>query len=213
MDPQNQNYGNESEKQGLFSLPRTHVILTIILCLVSIGSISYLLLVITGQQKALESAYKTVLYPLKRFFPAPSPTPAIDITSDWNIYNSTSSAFSIKYPKDWNAKNTGQTDPKILEYVVFNPVGTKMGRLFITLTYTARAYKEILDEDPHQVGENVTVASVSATRKIKQDSQRNPAITVAVPLNGGEKTIILYGREIYRDIFNQMLTTLQFATQ
>ena len=222
MDPQNQKLrdlitnqqGNPSE-EGQSNSSKRRVILIVVLCLASISSAIYLLLIINGQNSALESAYKSVLLPFKNFFPSPSPTPTpfIDITSDWKIYNSTSSALSIKYPKDWTAKDTEQSDPKILEYVVFNPLSaTKAGELSITLTYTTRSYKEILDADP-QPGETIIVSSISATRKLKQDSERNIFIAVAIPYGGGVKTIILHGKEAYKDIFNQILQTLQFRSQ
>jgi len=77
--------------------------------------------------------------------------------------------------------------------------------LSVTLTYTTRSYKEILDADP-QPGETITVASISATRKLKEDSQRNVLISVSLPLNSN--TFVLLAKEKYKDIFNQMLSTL-----
>lgn len=216
IDPQN--YPSSGSK--LFSLPNKYAaILIIMLCLVSLGSAIYFLVLNNKKGPTNDNVSQTNNIPSPTLIPEENTPPeSIEalskITDDWQIYNSSKSSFSIKYPKDWTAKNTEQSDPKIPEYVVLQPLtATKAGELHITLTYTTRTYKEILDQDPHQIGENINVASVSSTRKIKQDSQRKPAISAIVPFNGGINTIILYGKETYKDIFDQMLQTLQFRKQ
>ncbi len=195
----------------LFSLSHKYlVILVAILCLTSLGSAILLLSNHSKGDSNLVNLFKENLLRL----PFPKPTPQelpkdIDETSDWNIYSSSRYAYSIKYPLDWNAKETSQQDPKILEYVVFNPLSaTRTGELSITLTYTTRSYKEVLDSDP-QPGETVIVSSISATRKLKEDSQRNISISVVIPHNSN--TMILLAREKHKDIFNQILSTLNLA--
>ena len=199
----------------LFSLKNKYLaILIVILCLTSLGSAIYFLVLHNKRESTNNNIFPTNII----VSPSPSPLPSlelppssVDVTSNWPTYNGEGNAFSIKYPKDWTAKNTLQEDPKILQYVVFNPKeATKAGELSITLTYTTRAYKQILDADP-QPGEKITVASVTATRKVKQDSERNVLISVVLPHNSN--TIIFLGKEKYKDIFNQMLTTLELKTQ
>jgi len=213
MDPQGQ--------QQEYSKPQANqhkyiAVLIIILCLASLGSAIYFLVLHNKKEPIKGNVSQLNLVPSATQTPASdsSPEPIEDsrkITNNWQVYNSTKSAFLIKYPKDWTAKDTEQSDPKILEYVVFNPLSaTKAGELSITLTYTTRSYKEVLGSDP-QPGETITVASVAATRKLKQDSQRNIVITVAVPFGGVANTLILYGKETYKDIFNQMLSTLTLS--
>jgi ABC-type uncharacterized transport system involved in gliding motility auxiliary subunit len=52
----------------------------------------------------------------------PTPIVLVDPTATWSAFVSSKYSYSIKYPPGWNAKITVQQDPKILEYVVFNPI-------------------------------------------------------------------------------------------
>ncbi len=140
--------------------------------------------------------------------PPLQPTPTINPINGWQTYTSTAYGFTIKYPGDWLVKNTAQQDPKILEYVVFTPKSTTASaELTISLSHQTRTYQEALAIDP-QVGEKITVASVSGTKKIQKDSNGNTTINVILPVN--TKTIIFYAREKYQDIFYQMLSTFTF---
>ena len=207
IDPQNY----PSSSSGLFSIPNKYVaILIALLCIVSLGSAIYFLVAHNKEAEFRNS------FPPQNIITSPSPTPTpqelpkdIEEASNWNVYSNSQYGYSIKYPLDWNAVITPQGDPKILEYVVFNPLSaTKAGELSITLTYTTRSYKEVLDSDP-QPGESIAVASVTATRKLKEDSQRNISISVALPHDSN--TFVLLGKEKYKDIFNQMLSTLNLS--
>lgn len=144
--------------------------------------------------------------------PILTPTPTIiipiDPTATWSAFTSSKYSYSVKYPLSWTAQTTTQTDPKILEYVVFNPAATKAGTLSITLSYGTRTYSEALALDP-QVGETITVASVSATKKNSKDSNGYKAVNVIVPF--GSKTIIFNAKDAYLNLFNQMLTTLKLS--
>jgi len=143
--------------------------------------------------------------------PTPTPTPtvlSIDPTANWSAFASAKYFYSIKYPPLWTAQITTQQDPKILEYIVFNPVATKAGTLSITLSYGTRTNKEALALDP-QIGESMIVASVSATKKNSQDSNGNKAINVIVPF--GSNTIIFNAKDAFASLFNQMLTTLKLT--
>lgn len=208
IEPQaNQPYPNPK----LFSLPNKYLaILVVVLCLTSLGTA---ILLLSNYYKKGSTSVNLIKENVPRI-PPPTPTPQelprdLEETSDWNIYSNSKYRYSIKYPLDWNGVITPQGDPKILEYVVFNPLSaTKAGELSITLTYTTRSYKEILDADP-QPGETIIVSSTSATRKLKEDSQRNILISVALPHNSN--TFVLLGKEKYKDIFNQMLSTLNLT--
>ncbi len=145
--------------------------------------------------------------------PTPAPTakpavPAIDPTASWSAYVSTKYSYSVKYPPNWDAKITTQSDPKILEYVVFNPVATKAGTLSITLSYGTRTNKEALALDP-QIGESMLVASVSATKKNSKDSNGYKATNVIVPF--GSNTLIFNAKDAFASLFNQMLFTLKLT--
>jgi hypothetical protein len=141
----------------------------------------------------------------------PTPAPAIALanpTATWSAFTSYKYSYSLKYPPGWTAQVTTQTDPKILEYVVFNPVATKAGTLSITLSYGTRTNLEALALDP-QIGEDITVASISATKKVSKDSNGNTATNVIVPF--GSNTIIFNAKNVYSSLFYQMLNTLNLT--
>lgn len=143
--------------------------------------------------------------------PPSTPTPTIVLTNPtatWSAFTSSKYSYSIKYPPNWNAQITAQQDPKILEYVVFNPVATKAGTLSITLSYGTRTYAQALALDP-QAGESMIVASASATKKNSKDSNGYKAVNVIVPF--GLNTIIFNAKDAYLSLFNQMLTTLKLT--
>ena len=143
--------------------------------------------------------------------PPATPTPTILLanpTATWSAFASSKYSYSIKYPPNWNAQITAQSDPKILEYVVFNPVATKAGTLSITLSYGTRTYSEALALDP-QIGKTITIASVSAIEKNSKDSNGYKAVNVIVPF--GLNTIIFNAKDAYSSFFNQMLTTLKLT--
>jgi hypothetical protein len=140
-----------------------------------------------------------------------TPTPTVALTNPtatWSAFTSSRYFYSLKYPPGWTAQITTQTDPKILEYVVFNPVATKAGTLSITLSYGTRTNLEALALDP-QVGETITVASVSATKKNSKDSNGNTAANIIVPVESS--TIIFNAKNVFSSLFNQMLTTLKLT--
>lgn len=67
---------------------------------------------------------------------------------------------------------------------------------------------EALALDP-QIGETITVASVSATKKNSKDSNGYKATNVIVPF--GINTITFNAKDAYATLFNQMLTTLKLT--
>ncbi len=143
--------------------------------------------------------------------PTAIPTPNIPLKepiATWSAFTSSKYSYSIKYPPNWDTQITAQQDPKILEYVVFNPVATKAGTLSITLSYGTRTYAQALALDP-QIGESIIVASVSATKKNSKDSNYNKATNIIVPFESN--TIIFNAKDAFASIFNQMLTTLKLT--
>lgn len=197
------------------------VILLAFFSISSLGMTGYLLMANKKPSLSNKVAQATLQTPIKpiantptTFLPQPTPTPKLtltfltDPTSTWSAYVSAKYSYSIKYPPLWTAQITAQQDPKILEYVVFNPVATKAGTLSITLSYGTRTNKEALALDP-QVGESIVVASVSATKKNSKDSNGNKAVNVIVPF--GSNTIIFNAKDAYLGLFNQMLTTLKLT--
>lgn len=145
--------------------------------------------------------------------PLPTPTPDLDLLNSkvatWSAYASDKYLYSIKYPPDWTAKITSQQDPKILEYVVLNPKNaTKSGTLSITLSYGTRTYTEALALDS-QIGESIFVASTSGTKKSTKNSDGIKSTSVILPF--GKNSIILYAKDEYLTIFNQMLPTLKLS--
>lgn len=206
-----------------FNLPSKYIIIFLaVLSVLSLSSTSYILIANkkkatspkTVQENVVEVPVSTpiptkvVLKPTATTAPTPTIAVVSDPTATWSAFVSTKYNYSLKYPPDWTAKITPQTDPKILEYVVFNPVATKAGTLFITLSYGTRTYQEALALDP-QKGATITVASVSATRKNQKDSEGNPSINVIIQT--GVNTIIINAKEKYKNILDTMLTTVKLT--
>jgi len=207
---------------NILNIPTKYIIIFLaVLAVLSSGLTGYLLF--ANKKKALppKIVQEEILVEPPSFTPIPTkvPTPTItptptlaplvDPVATWSAFVSTKYSYSIKYPPDWTAKITTQQDPKILEYVVFNPKdATKAGTLSITSSYSTRTYKEVLALDP-QKGETVTIASVSATTKSLKDSDGNISINVIIPT--GVNTIIINAKEMYKSILDKMLTTLKLT--
>ena len=211
-----------SKLKIFFSANKSIIIFIAFLSMVSFSTAGYLL--IANNKLSLNRITQVPILPtpttelassptLSPPSPTLTPTPPstslnIDSTATWSAYVSAKYSYSIKYPPLWTAQITAQEDPKILEYVVFNPVATKAGTLSITLSYGTRTNKEALTLDP-QIGESMIVASVSATKKSSKDSNGNKATNVIVPF--GLNTIIFNAKDTYLNLFNQMLTTLKLT--
>ncbi|MCL4418964.1 hypothetical protein M1146_02555 [Patescibacteria group bacterium] len=200
------------------------IIFIIILALISFSSTFYLLarsnknkpIINRPEGELVPSPSPTNLWkssslvsPQASSSPTPVPQLGVDPTASWSTYLSTQYNFSIKYPNNWAAKNISQQDPKILEYVVFNPNTSSMStELGITLSYTIRTYQDALSLDPQQ-GISIIVGSTSATQKTQRDSNGNVSINIIIPYS--TNTIILYAQDKYKDIFNLMLSTVKLA--
>lgn len=230
MDNQDQSQELSAPEQNsppkLFSILSNNkyiIIFIVILSILSLGSTSYLLIANKkktpvpkiAQENTVVELPSPTLIPIRvasKPTITPTPTPTLSAVADpsasWSAFVSVKYVYSIKYPPDWTAKITTQTDPKILEYVVFNEVSTKAGTLSITLSYGTRTNKEALALDP-QIGESLIVASVGATKKNTKDSNGNKATNVIVPF--GSNTIIFNAKDAFSSLFNQMLTTLKLT--
>ena len=209
-----------SQLKIFFSANKSIIIFIVFLSVVSLGTTGYLLM--ASNKPSLNKITQVPILPTPSpelasppAIPLPSPTPTptptslnIDPSASWSAFASAKYSYSIKYPLGWTAQITTQQDPKILEYVVFNPVATKAGTLSITLSYGTRTNKEDLALDP-QVGESIIVASVSATKKNSKDSNGFNSTNVIVP--SGSNTIIFNAKDAYSSLFNQMLTTLKLT--
>lgn len=134
-----------------------------------------------------------------------SSTPA---TSGWNTFSTLTYGFSIQYPSDWVASDSGQLEPKVPDYIIFNPKTLPNTSLSITLSYSTRTYDQALAIDP-QTGTQISVASVSATQKTQTDSDGNVTVNVIVPFKNST-TLILVAQQQYKNILTQMLETLKF---
>jgi hypothetical protein len=228
MDDQNQRQEASNIKPPFFSKIKFFlsankfiIIFVAVLSILSFGSTVYLLMTnkkissanVSPQTKISLISSPTPA-PLEKISSSPPTlTPALNIspinpTASWSAYTSSKYSYSIKYPFSWTAQITTQADPKILEYVVFNPAATKAGTLSITLSYGTRTYLEALALDP-QVGETMLVASVSSTKKNSKDSNGYKAINVIVPF--GSNTIIFNAKDAFASLFNQMLSTLKLT--
>lgn len=219
MDPTQPNF--LSKIKIFLSANKFAVILLTILSISSFGMTGFLLM--TNKKPSLPGKIaQTTIIPTPTLTIAntpttspPTPTPKLpstslktDPTSTWSAFVSAKYVYSIKYPPDWTAQITTQQDPKILEYVVLNPIATKAGTLSITLSYGTRTYAQALALDP-QTGESIVVASVSARKKNSKDSNGNKATNVIVPF--GLNTIIFNAKDTYSSLFNQMLTTFKLT--
>jgi len=230
MDNQEQSQELYSSKPGISSRIRDflsknrYIVLFIaLLVLASFGSTGYILIANKQdssnrtpiQESPFTEAAPTVA-PLKEVeiptdIPdAPTSTPAIallDQTATLSAFLSAKYNYSLNYPLDWTASISAQKDPKILEYVVFNPKNsTQSGALSITLSYGTRTYQEALAIESAK-GEVIFVASVSATKKKLQDSQGKKSTSIIIPVDVG--SIIINAKEAYLNILDQMLTTLK----
>lgn len=135
------------------------------------------------------------------------PTPRLDVTASWNTFLNSKYGYSIKFPIDWTVRKAGELEPKIPDYVIFNPEDATTSASTITISYSTRTYEEALSIDS-QKGLPITVALVGGTQKVQKDSNGNIVINVILPKK--PNSIIFYAKEKYSDIFIQMLSTFKF---
>lgn len=216
-----------SKLKIFLSANKFSIVFILVLTIISLSSTAYLIIAnnkTSVQDKFSQENIPLISPPISReqqvilnasptasLTASPTPKPpalVINPTASWSAFTSSKYSYSLKYPPNWEAKITPQSDPKILEYVVFNPVATKAGTLSITLSYGNRTYEQAKALDP-QTGEIITVASVSATRKNSKDSNGYKATNVIIPF--GSNTIIFNAKDAFASLFNQMLATLKLT--
>jgi len=220
MDDQNQQNPLPPTPKHFFPKNKSIIIIISILSILSLSATGYILLANKKTEIRSEASTPQTLIistPIPTIQPTtmlptslltPTLAPTLSPTATWSAFVSSKYSYSIKYPPLWTAQIIIQQDPKILEYVVFNPVATKAGILSITLSYGTRTYSEALALDP-QIGESVIVASVSARKKNNKDSNGNKSTNIIVPF--GVNTIIFNSKDTYLSLFNQMLTTFKLT--
>lgn len=140
--------------------------------------------------------------------PTLTPTPSTTTIENWNTYINKQYNYSIQYPMDWTVQNQGQLSVLIPNFVVFNPNSASGSANSVTISYSTRTYQQDLTLNP-QAGTPITVASVSGTQKVLQDSDGNTTISIMIPL-ANNNSIIFNANQLYKNIFNTMLTTFSF---
>lgn len=209
----------------LLNVPHWYLLIILILAIFSFGSSTYLLMKAPPQKSTsnylpqitsfpsptFSLAQKAVNTPTPSVLPTITPTLSITPTPDpiasWSAHVSTTSAYTIKYPPDWKAKATNQSDSKILEYVVFNPKDASASALSISVSYGTRTYQEAIALRD-QNGEKIKIASISGYKTTEQDSNRNVSLHAVFPINSN--SIDIYSKQQYQDIFNKMWGSLKF---
>lgn len=139
--------------------------------------------------------------------PTKSPSQQADETKNWNTFINSKYNYLIKYPLEWTVQKKGQLEPKVPDYVVFNPPDSATNAAIIRISYSTRTYEEA-NELSTQFGQPIIVASQSGIRKVLQDSNGDISINVILPFN--QNSIILYSKEKYSEIFALMLSTFRF---
>lgn len=141
--------------------------------------------------------------------PTPSPTPTVTPTPDpfatWRTYRNTTYRYKIKYPPNWTVRNFGALEPKIPNYIIFNPTNASAGARSITISGSTRTYEEQTAIDG--LGTPLIVANTAAVKQNFQDSYGQRSTAITIPRTG--YLIILRSKTAHLTTFNQMLTTLQ----
>lgn len=213
------------QKQPIFG--KTIIIAISVLAIISFGSTTYMLVsakqqknldisqiptsaaviptVIPEESSTVESLEPTVITTPTKIATF-TPTPTIDPTAIWNNYASIRYGYSIKYPLGWTAKNQGQLEPQIPDYVIFNP-STESART-ITISYSTRTYQQSATMGATQ-SELIKVGTVSGIKKIEKDSDGNISIHVVLPIKTNN-SLVFYAKDAFKDVFDKMLNTLKF---
>jgi hypothetical protein len=140
--------------------------------------------------------------------PTTSPTPTIDPTAGWNTYTNAQYGYSIKYPDGWIASDSGQLEPLIPSYIIFNPSALKSSARTITISYTTRTSIQ-LESIYGDISQQMTIDNFSATEYLENDSDGNQSTSVIFPL--GIHSLIFFSTDQYQNTLVQMLGTLQLT--
>jgi hypothetical protein len=193
------------------SSPKSAYILFVLLLLFSFGLGIYILA--TPSDQNVFTPYFKKTFPQNQIQPlasesaqltqTPAPTPIIDMTG-WNTYINKQYKYSVKYPQDWTVANLGELEPKIPNYVSFNPPEATSSAKEVLIEYSTRSYQEVLALSPATTRATL-VASISAAVREEEDSNHIISVFVIMPIE--QHTIIFRGHKQFEAIFNKMLET------
>jgi len=138
---------------------------------------------------------------------SPTPTP-VDPTTSWRTYTNTTYGYSIKYPPDWVASDSGQLEPLIPSYILFNPIGSSAASRSITISYTTRTSAQ-LGAIYGIAGKQMTVDNFSATEYNETDSDGNQTTTVIFPV--GINALLFFSQNQYEATLMNMLGTFKLT--
>lgn len=142
--------------------------------------------------------------------PTLTPTPSVNPTATWSAFISNQYGYSIDYPPNWTVTPTSSGDPLIVQYVLFNPNTLATSSSSITVSYTNRTAAQSLAVYS-ATNQPISIGSISATMQTTQDSNGNVAYRVVIA-DGTANSIVIFGRQAYQTIFNQMVQTFEFLS-
>lgn len=140
--------------------------------------------------------------------PTITSTPTVNPTATWSAFISSQYGYSIDYPPNWVATPTTSGDQLIVQYTLFNPNTVSTASSSITVSYSNRTAAQSLAVYT-ATGVPLTIGTISATMQTTQDSNGNVAYRVVIP-DGTANSIVIFGRQAYQTIFNQMVQTFEF---
>lgn len=156
--------------------------------------------------------YFQLRQPIRLQSPTVSPIPSLDNTENWKTYIHNMYNFSFKYPNDWEVKNLGEADPKILDFITINPPGKVYDPHAVTISFTSESYSEISAKTQTQ-SKKIILDNVEGLviDEIWGDNSKHKTIYIPYGKILGN-TIILSGRVEYQGVFNQILSTFRFLS-
>ncbi|HUD44354.1 MAG TPA: hypothetical protein VMR41_02320 [Patescibacteria group bacterium] len=137
-----------------------------------------------------------------------SATPTPDPTVDWQTFSSASEGYSIKYPTDWTATDSGQLEDQVPDYVIFNPDSVAAGAKTITISYSTRTSDELTAIYGSESAK-ITVDGIIGSQYNQMDSDGNQSWDAIIPL--ADNFLIFYAESQYSDTLKQMLSTFQIS--
>ena len=156
--------------------------------------------------------------------PTSVPTPTPDPTANWKTYTSTESAYSFKYPNDWDTQKVGEKDlmiaPKEIVEQVRNTKGGFGGGVFLTLMihedYKPSSNWFNSDETKQVTSADFIVANSPATKYILKFTADVPGtplgsiITDVVTEKNGKSYAIELLDSSRKQVYDQILSTFKF---
>lgn len=137
-----------------------------------------------------------------------TPTSGVNPTATWSAFISNQYGYSIDYPPNWVATPTTSGDPLVVQYTLFNPNTISTASSSITVSYSNRTAAQSLAVYT-ATGVPISIGTISATMQTTQDSNGNVAYRVVIP-DGTANSVVIFARQAYQTIFNQMVQTFEF---